>query len=136
SENGIFSGSESADGLIVEGFNSNNDSDKVGFNDQVGPNYFSIVGIPIILGREIGPQDTGASPQVTVINESMARFYFHESNPIGKKIWIDTAEERNIPIEIIGLVRDVKDHDLRKPVERRFYRPIYQRMDKIAAFNF
>jgi ABC-type antimicrobial peptide transport system permease subunit len=66
----------------------------------------------------------------------MARFYFHDSNPIGKKIWIDTAKERTTPIEIVGVVRDVKDHDLREPAARRFYRPIYQRIDQISAFNF
>ena len=136
SENGLFSGTESADGIIVEGFNSNNDNDKVAYNDQVGPNYFSIVGIPILLGREFGGQDTVGSPQVAVINETMAHFYFHDSNPIGKKIWIDTAKERNTPIEIVGVVRDVKDHDLRDPAPRRFYRPVFQKVEQIAAFNF
>src|SRR5690349_7404133 len=136
SENGLFSGSESGDGIIVEGFTAQNDNDKQAANDQVGPNYFSIVGIPILLGHEIGPQDTETSPQVAVINETMARFYFHDSNPIGKKIWIDTEKERQKPIEIVGVVRDVKDHDLREPTPKRFYRPIFQRMDQIAAFNF
>ena len=136
SENGLFSGTESGDGIIVEGFTSNNNNDKQAANDQVGPNYFSIVGIPILLGREIGLQDTESSPQVAVINETMARFYFHGSNPIGKKIWIDTERERQKPIEIVGVVRDVRDHELREPAQRRFYRPIFQKMDQIAAFNF
>src|SRR5262249_57935426 len=87
-------------------------------------------------GREIGAQDTETSPQVAVINETMARFYFHDANPIGKTIRIDTAKDRDKPIEIIGVVRDVKDHDLREPAPRRFYRSIYQRIDQIAAFNF
>jgi len=136
SENGLFSGTESSDTLLVEDFTPNNDNDKQSANDQVGPNYFSIVGIPVLLGREIGAQDTEGSPQVAVINETMAHFYFHDGNPIGKKIRIDTAKERNTPIEIVGVVRDVKDHDLREPAPRRFYRSIYQRMDQIAAFNF
>ena len=132
----MFSGSESGDRIIVEAFTSNNDNDKQAANDQVGANYFSIVGIPMLLGREIGQQDTESSPQVAVINETMARFYFHDSNPIGKKIWIDTEKERQKPIEIVGVARDVKDHELREPAQRRFYRPIYQKMNQIAAFNF
>lgn len=136
SENGLFNGSESGDDIIVEGFTAQNDKDKLAANDQVGPNYFSTVGIPILLGREIGPQDTESSPRVAVINETMARFYFHDGNPIGKKIWIDTQKERQTPIEIVGVVRDVKDHDLREPAQKRFYRPIFQRMDQVSAFNF
>jgi predicted permease len=136
SENGLFSGSESGDSIIVEGFTANNDQDKQAANDQVGPNYFSVVGVPVLLGREIGPQDTETSPHVAVINETMERFYFHGTNPIGKKIFIDTEKERTKPIEIVGVVRDVRDHELREPAQRRFYRPIFQKIDQIAAFNF
>ena len=136
SQNGLFSGTESGEGIIVEGFTANNDQDKQAASDQVGPNYFSIVGIPILLGREIGPQDTESSPKVTVINETMARFYFHDSNPIGKKIWIDSEKERQKPIEIVGVVRDVRDHELREPAQKRFYVPLFPIIDQIAAFNF
>ncbi len=49
--------------------------------DLVSPDYFSSIGIPILLGREIGARD-GENGQLSgVINQTMARYYFGDSNP-------------------------------------------------------
>jgi predicted permease len=104
--------------------------------DQVGDNYFHALGIPLLAGRDFGPQDTPTSLRVAVINQTMAKFYFGNSNPIGHKIWIDDGKEKDKPIEIVGVVRDVRDHSLRGPLQRRFYIPTSQPMDKLYAVNF
>jgi len=115
-------------------FQKESDSD-VAF-DQVGPNYFSSIGIPVLLGREIGPQDTETSPHVAVINDSMAKFYFKDTNPIGRKIRLRAREYKDKPsYEIVGVARDVKDHDIRGPVDRRFYVSLHQPISPGAALN-
>ena len=76
SKNGLFSGSESSNSIKVEGYIPQSDADTDSAFDQVGPNYFSAVGIPLLLGRDLGLQDTETSPKVAVINETMAKFYF------------------------------------------------------------
>src|SRR6516164_9229585 len=76
SQNGLFSGSESGDQIDVEGFTPQNDKDKGSRFDKVGPEYFSTVGIPLLLGREFGVQDTMTSPKVCVINETFAKKFF------------------------------------------------------------
>lgn len=136
SENGLFSGTESADGMKIEGYVASNDRDRIVYWDQVGDNYFKALGVPILAGREFGPQDTPTSPKVAVINESMAKFFFGKSNPIGRRMWIDDQEHRNQPIEIVGVARDVRDHTLRRPVQRRFYIPTNQSLDALYAINF
>lgn len=136
SENGLFSGTESADAMKIEGYTASRDQDRVVYWDQVGDNYFHALGIPILVGREFGPQDTPTSTKVAVINESMAKFYFGHSNPIGRKMWIDDQEHKDKPIEIVGVARDVRDHSLRGPVQRRFYIPTAQGLDSIYAINF
>jgi predicted permease len=136
SENGLFSGTESADGMKIEGYVAARDQDRICFWDQVGTTYFSALGIPIIAGRDFGPQDTPTSQKVAIINETMSNFYFPGSNPIGRKIWIDDEEHKNQPIEIIGVARNVRDHQLRKPVQRRFYIPVGQALDPLFAINF
>jgi predicted permease len=136
SENGLFSGTESADQLKIEGYTPARDRDKIVYWDQVGDNYFHALGIPLLAGREFGPQDTPTSLRVAVINQTMAKFYFGNSNPIGHKMWLDDQENKDKPIEIIGVVRDVRDHSLRGPVQRRFYIPTAQPMDKLYAVNF
>jgi predicted permease len=137
SKNGLFGGSESASSMKVEGYESKNDSDMVAAFDQVGPGYFAAIGIPMLLGREVGLQDTEASPRVAVINETMAKFYFGSASPIGRKFTIeDPGNPKGLPTEIIGVARDARDHELKGQVKRRFYIPATQSFGNIPVLNF
>ncbi|HEY2499307.1 MAG TPA: ABC transporter permease [Candidatus Angelobacter sp.] len=135
SKNGLFSGSESNDGIKVEGYTAKSDADAQAAFDEVAPNYFSAVGIPMLLGRDIGLQDTETSPKVAVINESMARFYFGKANPIGRKFTIDDPDSKGA-VEIIGVARDARDHKLKGTVQRRFYLPVSQALGTIPGLKF
>ncbi len=126
SKNGLFSGSDSGDDLKVEGFVPKNDEEREAHWDWAGPGYFSALGVPLILGRDIGLQDTATSPKVAVINETMARFYFGQANPLGRRFWIDDEQGRNQPIEIVGVARDARGLEMRGKMERRFYMPFAQ----------
>ena len=126
SENGLFSGTEGADDIKIEGYTPASDGDTVSYSDWVGPDYFKVVGVPILLGRGIGPQDVESATKVAVINEAMAKFYFHGVNPIGRKFVIDDGAQRLRPIEIVGISKDVRDHSLREAIPRRFYLAYYQ----------
>ncbi|HET9183055.1 MAG TPA: ABC transporter permease [Candidatus Angelobacter sp.] len=136
SENGLFSGTESADDMKIEGYTAARDQDRVVYWDQVGVDYFHALGIPILMGRDFGPRDTPTSTKVAIINEAMAKFYFGNSNPIGRKMWIDDQQHKDQPMEIIGVARDVRDHTLRGPIQRRFYVPTGQALDAMYAVNF
>jgi ABC-type antimicrobial peptide transport system permease subunit len=74
--------------------------------------------------------------RVAVINESMAKFYFGKSDPVGKHIAIGDSENKDKPFEIVGVARDMRDHELRKPMQRRFYIPLGQAPDALFAVNF
>ncbi|HEX7959160.1 MAG TPA: ABC transporter permease, partial [Terriglobales bacterium] len=124
SSNGLFSGSESADAITVPGFQPPANDNKSPYNDTVGPGYFTALGIPILMGRDIAQQDLGETPKVAVINESMAHYYFGSQNPIGRTFTIKDAQTGGVPLEIVGVTRDVRDHDLRRPLDRRFYMPL------------
>lgn len=118
SENGLFSGTESASGVMVPGFVPRSDDDKVSHADRVGPGYFETIGTPILAGRGIEPRDMENGPQVIVINEAMARFYFPNANPIGRRVSLDDGKTW---VTVVGLVRDAKQNNLRDPAARRFY---------------
>lgn len=136
SENGLFSGTESASTMKIEGYISTKDEDREMNWDQVGAGYFKALEIPILLGREFGAQDTATSQRVAVINETAAKFYFGAANPIGRRLWIDNPENRDKPLQIIGVARDVRDHELRGPKDRRFYIAATQPEDTLYAVNF
>jgi predicted permease len=125
SYNGLFSGSESADVVHIDGVSSENQKDNVVTEDGVGPNYFGTIGAPIILGRDITPQDFSMAAHVAVVNETFAKFYFPERSPLGHKIAIqDSDHPDRPPYEIVGVARDVHDHSVRDAVRRRMYAPL------------
>jgi predicted permease len=121
SENGLFSGTESAERVVVPGFTSTANDDQIAYEDSVGPDYFGIVGIPILSGRGIGAQDTATSTRVAVVNEAFVRHFFHGENPVGRQIAMDDPDWRDKPFTIAGVSRNAKDHSLRGDVNPRFY---------------
>jgi predicted permease len=135
SKNGLFSGSESGNSIKVEGYTSKNDADLQAAFDEVAPDYFHGVGIPMLLGRDIGLQDTETSPRVAVINESMSKFYFGKTNPIGRKFIVDDPSSKG-PVEIVGVARDARDHKLKGSIDRRFYLPLSQALGPLPGVNF
>ena len=110
SENGLFSGTESSERMdSIEGYTPHSNEDREARFDQVGPQYFTHVGIPILLGRDLNERDAPGAPRVAVINETMAKFYFPGVSPIGKHF----NPDKEFRLEIVGVVRDAKDHDFR-----------------------
>ena len=131
SKNGLFAGSESGDAIIVPGFSASKDEDHVAREDYVGPGYFAAVGIPILAGRGIEPQDTATSTRVAVVNESMVKHFFHDQNPIGRQFTLDDPDWKNKPFTVVGISRNAKDHGrgLREEVPPRFYQAFQQNTD-------
>ena len=61
----------------------------------VSPNYFRVMGIPLLAGRFFSQRDILSAPRVSVISSAMARVYFPNQNPIGKRLsfgFLRTAE--------------------------------------------
>ena len=135
SENGLFYGPESGTKLEIEGFAPGSEEDKRSRFDQVGPGYFSNVGIPLLLGRDFTERDKATAPRVAVINETMAKFYFGSGNPIGKHI-ITRIQDKPLQLEIVGVARDAQDHNFWSKPVRRFYVSYFQPIDGITAANF
>jgi len=128
SENGLMGGSESADEIDVEGFTPQRDNEKFSRFDMVGPGYFSTVGIPIVIGREIGVQDTASAPHVCVINEAFAKLFFAGRNPIGSHVTEKFGDKKNV-MEVVGVSRNARDHNLGTDIPPRFYVAGDQGMD-------
>ena len=133
STNGLFAHSESADAIIVPGLDGRNVRDRSAREDYVGPDYFGVVGIPILAGRGIEARDSDASTRVAVVNEAMAKFFFAGQNPIGRQFMIDDPDWLKKPITIVGVSRNAKDHGsgLREAVPPRFYLAFQQMPDPI-----
>jgi predicted permease len=127
SHNGLFSGSESADPIAIEGYTPKSGEDMDSAFDHIGPGYFSTMGIPILLGREITAQDTNSGLRPAVINETFARQFFPDTNPIGKHIR-DTYPGNPADCVVVGVAADAKYNSLREKTPPRIYVPLFNPM--------
>lgn len=133
SENGIFSGTESGTSFQVPGFVANADADTAAAFDQVGPGYIAAIGGRVLRGRDMAADDMERGVPVTMINETMARFYFGDGDPLGRSIQFNDSQS----VQITGVVADVKDHELKGEASRRFYLPIARnRFGEPTALSF
>ena len=134
SKDGLFSHSESADPIAVEGYTPKAGEEMHSRMDHVGPGYFSTLGIPILMGREIEAQDSAVSVRAAVINQTFARRFFANTNPIGKHVR-DTYSGNPAEMVVVGVVADAKYNNLREKAEPRIYAPLANPMwENPAAF--
>ena len=120
SELGLLTGGESNTHLKVEGFTPPSDEPAQSRFDLVAPGYFAVVGIPVVQGRDLGPQDTATSARVCLINEEFAKRFFAGRNPIGRHLTTIYANY-NIVMEIVGVVRNSRSRTLAEEARPRFY---------------
>jgi predicted permease len=132
---GLLSGSGTQGSITVPGFTpppqenllSRKGDDvelDVPYLAQVGPNFFRTLGMTIVRGRDISPQDNEAAPKVAVVNEAFARYYFGSEDPIGRRF--DRGEDDGGEVEIVGVVKDAKAESVKEQTPRTFYVPFLQ----------
>jgi predicted permease len=96
---------------------------------DVGNDFFQTLGIPIIAGRGLGPQDTATSPEVAVINQSLARARFPHGNPIGKRLRFGIPLKDDW-VQVIGICDDTRYTNLRETAPPQFFVPYVQRSEE------
>ena len=97
------------------------DSDPEVFHDIVGPQYLSVMKMPILLGRDLTPRDNAAGRKVAVINKTMARLYFPGVSPVGRTFTVPRRADC-VDVEVVGVVKDAKYMSLQeKPRPAAFY---------------
>jgi hypothetical protein len=92
----------------------------------VGWKYFETAGTPMLLGREMGLQDTASSLKVAVINATMAHDFFGDQNPIGRRFGFGDDPKHSGDIEIVGVAADAKYSNLRQKPEPMVFLPVLQ----------
>lgn len=97
---------------------------KTGFN-AVGAGFFSTVGIPVVLGREFSEQDGETAAPVAVVNQTFARRYLGEGNPLGKRL-SDRRIDVKGRVEVVGVVGDAKIGAVREETRPMVYYALAQ----------
>ncbi|MGD0268870.1 MAG: ABC transporter permease [Candidatus Sulfotelmatobacter sp.] len=118
---------------IGSGWSSNNDDDVDGVNltpklgakatvrsNNVGPDYFHVLGVPILEGRDISDADTPSSLPVVVVNETFVKRFLPNANPLGHKV----RDNRTI----VGVAKDSKYRAVDEPPTPMAYYPSFQNL--------
>ncbi len=116
------------DNFLAEGQPLVDDS-KAPIGDAVAitPGYFHTFGVPVLQGRDFTDTDNKSSPPVVIINRTLARQFFGNTNPVGKRLKVGGTDRKNNPwMEIVGVVGDVKYEGLGTPTAPAFYWPLDQ----------
>jgi predicted permease len=90
------------------------------------PNYFRVMGIPLVRGREFDERDDATHPNVTIINESMARRFWPDGDAIGARIQIGPVNTPERARTVIGVVKDVRQEGLDRDAHFSVYDPLPQ----------
>jgi predicted permease len=93
--------------------------------DRVSPGYLETMGQPVLRGRSISEEDTSTTRSVAVVNETFAKRFFPDQDPIGKHFGLDMPEY-NTAYEIVGIVRDAKYSNPSRPPHPMFFAPLAQ----------
>jgi predicted permease len=125
-EMGLMTGDRNRSGVMVEGYQPKEDEDMSPYTNGVGPAYFSTLGVPLVAGREFTEKDGPGAPKVAIINETMARYFFGNDNPIGRRFGFGGRSTAKPNIEIIGVAKDGKFVEYREEAHRFIYLPYMQ----------
>ena len=135
SEIALLTGTDMGGNITVEGReNLESDLSHVNF-DAVSPNYFSTLGVPLMRGREFNAGDSGASPKVGIINEAMAKMFFPKRDPIGVHFAQGGGNDVKPDIEIVGIVKNTKEANVRTEDRPYFYLP-YSQVKALIGMSF
>jgi predicted permease len=131
SNTGLFSG-DSGDQISIDSAWTGKREDMHSSWTLIGPDYFRTVGIALLRGREIDTSDAARAMQVAVVNEAFAKFFFPDSDPIGKHVTDEYPTTRET-YQIVGVVPDAREHTLRQEKAPRFYANIFHPIGTVES---
>lgn len=100
------------------------DKGRPGSINLVRWNFLQAMQVPIVAGRDLQPSDVEGSVRVAVINETMARQLFDDAAPIGRSF--TSGVDRGVPIQVVGVSRDMKYARLEEPPPPTLFMPYAQ----------
>lgn len=92
-------------------------------SNDIAPGWLRTLGIPLLAGRDLNERDIADHPNVILISASGAKSVFGNENPIGKTLLVTSG---SVPVEIVGVVGDVRSARLDQQNDMEFYRPFAQ----------
>ena len=117
--------------IKVPGFSARPDEKTIAFFLPVGNDFLSTMGIPLLRGRDLTPGDNQNAAKVALINQTLARKYWPNQDPLGRHFTL-----KNVDMEVVGIVADAKYMSLRQEIPPTVYFPYVQQIDSMPQVHF
>jgi predicted permease len=99
-------------------------------NNDVAPDYFRTIGIPILQGRDFLPSECRGGPEVAILNENLARQLFGSQNPVGHTIRY-AGPALSAPVTVVGVAKNSKYFTLGEEKPQAMYTPYFKKKDEL-----
>ena len=129
----LLSGNNWGNNVAVEGFKAGPDTDTNSRFNEVGPGYFSTLGIPILAGREFTRADALSAPKTAIVNEAFAKKFNMGRDVVGRHMGKE-GFDGGMPIEIVGLAQNAKYSDVKRDIPPQFFIP-YRQDERLGFIN-
>ena len=113
-------------GFTIEGLATPDNSVPTAQVTTVSPGYFTALGVPIIRGRQFTDGDDQGTPNVALVDEALAKRYFANLDPVGRRIKRGGPQSTAPWVTIAGVVGNIKSNGFDKLDQPHLYYPIFQ----------
>jgi predicted permease len=114
-------GSFSSTPIAVDGYEPPPNEQPTAEFNEVSPNYFATLGIPLLSGREFTRADDENAARVAIVNQTMIARYWRGQNPIGQRLQV-----KGNWVQVVGVVKDSKYYSMDEAPRPFFYVPLRQ----------
>lgn len=130
----VLSGNSWGSDVTVEGIVPEPDTNMNSRRNEVGPEYFRTLGIPLLSGREFTRADALSAPLVAIVNEQFAKKFELGRDAVGKRMGL-RGRGGALDMEIVGLARDAKYDQVKQEVPPLFFLP-YRQNPELGFLSF
>ncbi len=130
---GLLEGGGWGMGLTVEGYQPPPGDGAGAMCNGISPGFFREMGVPLVAGREFDERDTAVTPapegwpyRVAIVNQTFVKRYFKDGNAIGRHIGIGDDPGTAMPIEIVGVAKDMRYTAIREDDRTQVFFPYLQ----------
>jgi len=129
----LLAGSNWGNSVSVQGFDAGPDTDTGSRFNQVAPDYFRTLGVPLLAGREFSRADATGNAKVAIVNETFAKKFNLGRDAVGKRMAQNGGKE--LDIEIVGLVQNAKYSEVKDTIPPQYFIP-YRQAERIGRISF
>jgi predicted permease len=129
----LLAGNNWGNSVRVQGFEAGPDTDTGSRFNQIAPDYFRTVGVPLLAGREFTRADAKPHAKVAIVNEAFAKKFNLGREAVGKRM--GQNEGTALDIEIVGLVPNAKYSEVKQVIPPQFFIP-YRQAERMGFITF